>query len=104
MRAGLYLLGFKPRNCLRPWHTWRQSTFVYPDEQGLPGSTTAFIAVHQAMLDDDRCASFGVLHQLAEAYVYLVEYVSAVHGGPASKAVAGVLCYYGLTSISCMCC
>ena len=28
--AGLYLLGFKPAALLRPWHTWRQSTFVYP--------------------------------------------------------------------------
>jgi ATP-dependent DNA helicase 2 subunit 1 len=52
--AGLYLLGFKARSCLRPWHTWRQSTFVYPDERAMPGSTTAFIALHQAMLEADR--------------------------------------------------
>ncbi|CAL8470635.1 g10177 [Coccomyxa elongata] len=53
---GLYLLGFKPRSCLRPWHTWRQSTFVYPDERAMPGSTTAFIALHEAMLQSDRMA------------------------------------------------
>ncbi len=53
--AGLYLLGFKARSCLRSWHTWRQSTFVYPDEHSMPGSTTAFIALHEAMLQADRC-------------------------------------------------
>lgn len=55
MHAGLYLLGFKPRSCLRPWHTWRQSTFMYPDERTMAGSTTAFIALHEAMLQSDRC-------------------------------------------------
>ncbi|EIE22641.1 ATP-dependent DNA helicase ii [Coccomyxa subellipsoidea C-169] len=53
---GLYLLGFKARSCLRSWHTWRQSTFVYPDEHSMPGSTTAFIALHEAMLQADRIA------------------------------------------------
>ena len=56
IRAGLALLGFKPRACLKPWHTWRQSSFVYPDERSLPGSTTAFIALHDAMLHTDRVA------------------------------------------------
>ena len=56
IHAGLALLGFKPRACLKPWHTWRQSNFVYPDERSLPGSTTAFIALHDAMLSADRVA------------------------------------------------
>lgn len=55
LHVGLYLLGFKARACLQPWHTWRQSTFVYPDERAMPGSTTAFIALHEAMLQTDRC-------------------------------------------------
>ena len=55
-RAGLSLLGFKPASCLKPWHTWRQSNFVYPDERTMPGSTTAFIALHEAMLTQDRVA------------------------------------------------
>lgn len=54
--AGLSLLGFKPASCLKPWHTWRQSNFVYPDERTMPGSTTAFIALHEAMLSQDRVA------------------------------------------------
>ncbi len=54
--AGLSLLGFKPASCLKPWHTWRQSNFVYPDERTMPGSTTAFIALHEAMLTQDRVA------------------------------------------------
>ena len=66
VHAGLYLLGFKARSCLRSWHTWRQSTFVYPDEHSMPGSTTAFIALHEAMLQSDRC-----LHLLACALVLM---------------------------------
>ncbi len=54
--AGLSLLGFKPASCLKPWHTWRQSNFVYPDERTMPGSTTAFIALHEAMLSQERVA------------------------------------------------
>ncbi|CAL5220319.1 g2309 [Coccomyxa viridis] len=53
---GLSLLGFKPASCLKPWHTWRQSNFVYPDERTMPGSTTAFIALHEAMLSQERVA------------------------------------------------
>ena len=69
LHAGLYLLGFKPRSCLRPWHTWRQSTFVYPDERAMPGSTTAFIALHEAMLQSDRC-----LHPAAQVTMSQVGY------------------------------
>lgn len=54
--VGLSLLGFKPASCLKPWHTWRQSNFVYPDERTMPGSVTAFIALHEAMLTQDRAA------------------------------------------------
>ncbi len=54
--AGLSLLGFKPASCLKPWHTWRQSNFVYPDERTMPGSTTAFIALHEAMRSQERVA------------------------------------------------
>ena len=36
--AGLHLIGFKDVACLKPWHTWRQSTFVYPDERAMPGT------------------------------------------------------------------
>ena len=38
MRAGLHLLGFKDLALLKPWHTWRGSTFVYPDERAAPGA------------------------------------------------------------------
>ncbi|KAK9845331.1 hypothetical protein WJX81_003616 [Elliptochloris bilobata] len=46
---GLKLLGFKPASCLRPWHRARQSTFVYPNERALAGSTVLFIALWARM-------------------------------------------------------
>ena len=49
--AGLRLLGFKPLSCLKGHHQWRQAAFLYPDEATLHGSTRAFTAIHQAMLD-----------------------------------------------------
>ena len=49
MRAGLRLLGFKPLGQLLDYHQLRSSTFMYPDEATRPGSTTAFIALHEAL-------------------------------------------------------
>lgn len=47
--AGLELLGFKPLSCLQDWHQLRTSTFMYPAERSRPGSTAAFIALHEAL-------------------------------------------------------
>ena len=55
-RAGLKLLGFKPRRCLQPWHRMREATFVYPNDHALKGSTAAFVALHQRMLARDVVA------------------------------------------------
>ncbi|GJP42910.1 hypothetical protein CLOM_g2438 [Closterium sp. NIES-68] len=47
----LLLLGFKPLECLRDYHNLQPPTFLFPDEETLSGSTAAFIALHNAMLD-----------------------------------------------------
>lgn len=46
----LRLLGFKSMSCLQPYHNLRPSTFIYPDEVAVKGSTCAFIALHRAMV------------------------------------------------------
>ena len=48
--AGIHLLGFKPLDLLKPHHNLREPTFIYPTDRSLQGSTTAFIALHDAML------------------------------------------------------
>ncbi|PKA60192.1 ATP-dependent DNA helicase 2 subunit KU70 [Apostasia shenzhenica] len=46
----LRLLGFKPLDCLRDYHNLRPSTFLYPTDEEIAGSTCAFIALHRSML------------------------------------------------------
>ena len=48
---GLFLLGFKPLDALRPHHNIHSPYFIYPDEDLVEGSTAAFAALHKAMLD-----------------------------------------------------
>lgn len=56
MSKGLTLLGFKPRSALKPHHSLRSSSFLYPDERAVQGSNVAFISVWQAMLKRDAMA------------------------------------------------
>jgi Ku70/Ku80 beta-barrel domain len=44
--AGVHVLGFKPLASLSDYHQIREPTFIYPDEKRMPGSTSAFIALH----------------------------------------------------------
>ncbi|CAI7827312.1 unnamed protein product [Closterium sp. NIES-53] len=52
----LLLLGFKPVHCLKDYHNLQPPTFLFPDEETLAGSTAAFIAMHNAMLDANSFA------------------------------------------------
>mmetsp|Transcript_10790 Transcript_10790/g.32395 ORF Transcript_10790/g.32395 Transcript_10790/m.32395 type:complete len:646 (-) Transcript_10790:2779-4716(-) len=48
---GIHVLGFRPVNSLADHHQLREPTFAYPSEALLQGSTAAFIAVFEEMLD-----------------------------------------------------
>ncbi|XP_007021875.2 PREDICTED: ATP-dependent DNA helicase 2 subunit KU70 [Theobroma cacao] len=52
----LRLLGFKPLSCLKDYHNLRPSTFVYPSDQEVVGSTCIFIALYRSMLQLKRFA------------------------------------------------
>uniref|UniRef100_A0A1D1YVZ0 ATP-dependent DNA helicase 2 subunit KU70 n=2 Tax=Anthurium amnicola TaxID=1678845 RepID=A0A1D1YVZ0_9ARAE len=52
----LRLLGFKPLNCLKDYHNLRPSTFVYPSDEEILGSTRLFIALHRSMIRLQRFA------------------------------------------------
>ncbi|GFS25608.1 X-ray repair cross-complementing protein 5-like [Elysia marginata] len=51
--AGLYLMGFKPRSCLKKYHHVKPAQFLYPDENKISGSTTLFTALLKKCLDRD---------------------------------------------------
>ena len=44
------MLGFKPLTALEAYHQLRPPAFVYPHERALPGSASAFIALHSRLL------------------------------------------------------
>ncbi|KAG8375963.1 hypothetical protein BUALT_Bualt09G0013800 [Buddleja alternifolia] len=52
----LRLLGFKPLSCLKDYHNLRPSTFVFPSDEEVIGSTCMFIALHRSMLRTRRFA------------------------------------------------
>ncbi len=41
-KPGITLLGFKPRNLIKPYHNIRTSYFIYPDEEHVSGSSQFF--------------------------------------------------------------
>ncbi|KAM7279221.1 hypothetical protein ACFE04_006355 [Oxalis oulophora] len=50
----LRLLGFKPLSCLKDYHNLRPSTFIFPTDKEVLGSTTLFIALHRSMIKLER--------------------------------------------------
>uniref|UniRef100_A0A2P2J420 Ku domain-containing protein n=1 Tax=Rhizophora mucronata TaxID=61149 RepID=A0A2P2J420_RHIMU len=46
----LHLLGFKPLSCLKDYHNIKPSTFVFPSDKEVIGSTCVFVALHKSML------------------------------------------------------
>ncbi|XP_042387305.1 ATP-dependent DNA helicase 2 subunit KU70-like [Zingiber officinale] len=52
----LRLLGFKPIDCLKDYHNLRPSTFIFPTDEEIIGSTRIFIALYRSMLHLKRFA------------------------------------------------
>ncbi|KAL6647290.1 hypothetical protein ACP70R_014727 [Stipagrostis hirtigluma subsp. patula] len=52
----LRLLGFKPLDYLKDYHNLRPSTFIYPSDEHIFGSTRVFVALHSSMLRLGRFA------------------------------------------------
>ncbi|KAK8648316.1 hypothetical protein V6N13_129073 [Hibiscus sabdariffa] len=69
----LCLLGFKPLSCLKDYYNLRPSTFVYPSDQEVVGSTSVFIALHRSMLQHKR---FAVAFYGAASHPQLVALVA----------------------------
>ncbi|XP_020574084.1 ATP-dependent DNA helicase 2 subunit KU70 isoform X2 [Phalaenopsis equestris] len=69
----LHLLGFKPLGCLKGYHNMRPSTFIYPTDEEIVGSTLAFVALHRSML---RLQRFGVAFYGSSSHPQLVALVA----------------------------
>ncbi|KAF0699355.1 Aste57867_10071 [Aphanomyces stellatus] len=54
--AGIQLLGFEPSSVVRLHENVRPPYFIYPTEEGIKGSTVAFVALHRAMKAKDKVA------------------------------------------------
>lgn len=55
-RVGMVLMGFKPRSYLKVYHNIKHSTFVYPDEKRIQGSSQAMDAIIHSMIEKDKIA------------------------------------------------
>ena len=51
---GIRILGFKPLAMLPIWANLRPSTFIYPSEEEVVGSTRVFAAMQQKLLNDEK--------------------------------------------------
>uniref|UniRef100_A0A5B7BKN8 ATP-dependent DNA helicase 2 subunit KU70 n=1 Tax=Davidia involucrata TaxID=16924 RepID=A0A5B7BKN8_DAVIN len=69
----LCLLGFKPLSCLKDYHNLRPSTFVFPSDEEVTGSTCIFIALHRSML---RLKRFAVAFYGSSTHPQLVALVA----------------------------
>lgn len=55
---GLTLLGFKPKSALKVYHNLKHSSFLYPDEHFIQGSTVVFAALLDRMLALEKVSLF----------------------------------------------
>ncbi|ELR22853.1 ATPdependent DNA helicase ii, 70 kDa subunit (ku70) superfamily protein [Acanthamoeba castellanii str. Neff] len=53
-KKALRLVGFKPRSAVKPHLNLSHSSFIYPDEQQVQGSTVAFAALLDRLLASDK--------------------------------------------------
>ncbi|KAI3989530.1 hypothetical protein MKX01_035292 [Papaver californicum] len=69
----LQLLGFKPLSCLKDYHNLRPSTFLFPSDEEIIGSTSTFIALHRSML---RLGRFAIVFHGSSSHPQLVALVA----------------------------
>ncbi|XP_068660973.1 ATP-dependent DNA helicase 2 subunit KU70 [Aristolochia californica] len=69
----LRLLGFKPLSCLKDYHNLRPSTFLFPSDEEIAGSSCVFVALHRSMLHLKR---FAVAFYGSSAHPQLVAIVA----------------------------
>ncbi|KAK2146027.1 hypothetical protein LSH36_639g02004 [Paralvinella palmiformis] len=55
-KPGIKLMGFKPRNYIKPYFHIKPATFIYPDESTIQGSITMFTALLKKCLDHNVVA------------------------------------------------
>ena len=55
-RVGMTLMGFKPRSYLKVYHNVKHSTFVFPDERKVLGSSQCADALIKEMIRKDKVA------------------------------------------------
>ncbi|CAH2037265.1 unnamed protein product [Thlaspi arvense] len=79
----LRLLGFKPLSCLKDYHNMKPSTFLYPSDKEVIGSTRAFIALHRSMIQLGR---FAVAFYGGTTPPRLVALIAQLHSKPGVAA------------------
>ncbi|KAL7609250.1 ATP-dependent DNA helicase 2 subunit KU70 [Lactuca sativa] len=79
--GSLRLLGFKPLSCLKDYHNLKPSTFVFPSDEEVIGSTCIFIALHRSMIRLKRFAVAFFGSSSRPQLVALVAQEEVTYGG-----------------------
>ncbi|KAL4572566.1 hypothetical protein LXL04_019346 [Taraxacum kok-saghyz] len=74
--GSLRLLGFKPLSCLKDYYNLKPSTFVFPSDEEVIGSTCIFIALHRSMISLKR---FAVAFYGSSSCPQLVALIAQIH-------------------------
>lgn len=72
------VLGFKPAAAVKPYMNFRPSTFVYPDEQMVKGSTVAFTALLEQMIALGRVAIARFTPRVVGSSTFLVALIPQI--------------------------
>jgi ATP-dependent DNA helicase 2 subunit 1 len=65
-RPGITLLGFKPRHLIKPYHNFRTSYFLYPDEEHVSGSSQFFDALINELTETEMVGIVKVMSRQSQ--------------------------------------
>ena len=54
--VGMKLMGFKPKSYLKVYHNVKHSSFIYPDEKRVTGSSQVLDALIKELIKEDKIA------------------------------------------------
>ncbi|ONM27640.1 ATP-dependent DNA helicase 2 subunit KU70 [Zea mays] len=94
----LRLIGFKPLDCLKDYHNLRPSTFIYPSDERIFGSTCVFVALHSSMLRLGRLGTIIVTSAFFTNHVYGFRFALAFYGNPTRPQLIALVAQEEVTS------
>lgn len=71
---GIYLIGFKPKKFIKPYHNLRSSYFLYPDEEHVTGSTQFMEALIGELHENSLVAIVSIVARANQEFRFAALY------------------------------